>query len=213
MFKKILIGTLATLVLGAASVSAYNAASETTVVSAEETQNENFISALVHNIVQSQTKEQTQTTSQFGNQNGTQGQGQGQQGAGGSGYRGGRNENWTSGSGSSAAAQVSIHGTLTDIGLAAVTFTADDGQSITVNLNPAALGLTLNVGDGMTVSGNWFDETTFTPMHVTLDATGETFSLNMGAGSGGATQGQGGQGQGGQGQGGQGGGRNGGGHQ
>lgn len=212
MLKKILIGTLATFVLGAASVSAYNAVSETTIVSAEESENENFISALVNNIVQSQTEEQTRTTSQFSSQNGTQGQGQQasgetgvSQGQQGSGYRGGRNADWTSGSGSNAAAQVSIHGTLTDIGLATLTFTADDGQNITVNIDAATLGLTLNVGDGMTVSGNWLDETTFTPMHVSLDATGEVFSLNMDTGSsGGATQRQGG---------GQGGGGNGGGHQ
>ena len=212
MFKKILIGTLATFVLGAASVSAYNAASETTVVSAEETgtESQSFIAGLVESIVNAQTADQTQT--QYGNQ-GSQGQGygqqtdgasqgQGQQSAGGSGYRGGRNADWTAGSGVNGATQVSIHGTLTDIGLGTVTFTSDDGQAITVNLDPAVYGLTLNVGDGVTVSGNWLDEITFTPMHVTLDATGETFSLNMGAGSGGTAQGQGGQGGGGNGGGG-----------
>ena len=204
MFKKIIIGTLATFVIGAASVSAYNAVSETTVVSAEENQSESFIAGLVDDIVQSQTAEQIKEVFQLGDPSQTQaqnygqvnnqtgaGQGQGQQGAGGSGYRGGRNEEWTTGSGNNAATLVNIHGTLTDVGLATVTFTSDDGQVVTVNVDPAALGLTLNVGDDVTISGNWLDEATFTPMHITLDTTGETFSLNMGAGSGGQPRGQG----------------------
>lgn len=73
------------------------------------------------------------------------------------------------------------HGTVTAVAAPGFTMLTDDGQTITVELGNqnylAELGLVLNVGDQVTVKGFVDVNGGFAAGEITLDATGQTFTL------------------------------------
>lgn len=194
MLKKILISIFATLIVGAASVSAYNTATTPTVVSAQivETEEEPIPT-------EAQTEEEVQIQESFAldaqPEPQTQVYGQNYSENSGDGYRG---------SGNNGVSQTTIHGTLVDIGFATVTLTTDAGDTLTVALDAATLGITLLPGDGITLSGFWSLDETFTVGQITLDSTGQTYTINGNDGKNGAGYRGGGSGGGGNGGGGKG---------
>ena len=116
----------------------------------------------------------------------------------------------------------SLHGVVGEVQASEFQFLVDDGQNITVILRNDRflenIGLALQVGDQVLVSGFWEGVNTLSAGTISFDATGETFMLRdelnqpvdpqpvsaVDGDESTAMQGQGGQGQGGQGQGGQG---------
>jgi len=190
MLKKILISTFATLIVGAASVSAYNNATSPTTVSAQSTEE-----ITAQNTTQNTTQERVSA-----GQSQSQGQGYGQdtapedgqvQSQGGGGYRGGRGDtdtmrgnNAESASLNPDAEQTTLHGIVTQIEPALVTLSTDEGNSITISLDVATLGIPLTLNDSITLSGHWNLDGTFAAGQITLDATGETYPINGNGNSG-----------------------------
>ena len=211
MLKQIIAGVLSTVVVGAVGVSAYNTSTATNVAAqavetAEATApsiaQESFQveSSEVQGDVYAQSEEQglaqTETQNEYQNEYQTQGQGQGQEGASesnGNGYQGGRNETAddtrSSGTGydsqNAGMEQATVHGFVTGSELATVTLTTDAGETLSVFLDTATLGITLLPNDGITLGGYWNPDSSFTVGQITLDVTGETFAVSGNGGSSG----------------------------
>lgn len=196
MFKKILTGTLATLVIGAASVSAYNSATTTINASAQTAEAQEQVTAQeTFTLGQSQRAEpQGQAygqSNEFGLLTQSTGQGQVQAQGGGNGYQGGRNADAgaTRGRGQGTDAQntgmgqVVVHGIVTESELASVTLTTDAGETLTASLDAATLGITLLPSNGVTFGGYWNLDGTLAVRQITLDATGETYAVNGNGGN------------------------------
>ncbi len=169
MLKKIAIAALSTVVLGAVGMSAYNSVAGETAPSA----------AVI---------EESQIAPAFG---AGQGYGNGPvsasgQGQGGKGYHGGRTD-WTPGAGdgtpnpqANVSEWLTLQGTVSNFTLTSFVLEADEGL-IPVQLGNSYfvenLGLTLQPGDRVTVTGFWESPEQFTARQVTLDATGQIFVL------------------------------------
>ena len=188
MLKKILIGTFATLIVGAASVSAYNSASTPSTVSAQTTEE-----IAAQNTPQERVSmEQSQPQGQGYEQTTAPEDGQVQsQGGGGNGYRRGQGDSSTVRGNKAESAslnldieQTTLHGIVTQIEPALVTLNTDSGESISIPLDAATLGIPLALNDSITLNGHWNLDGTFTAGQLTLDATGETYPINGNGNSG-----------------------------
>ena len=197
MFKKILITIFATLIVGAASVSAYNSATTPTTalaqgaeVEVQSTTQDSFVIGQSQSQGQSNGQANEQGIAQ-GNEQVQQGQAQGQ--GDGNGYQGGRNEtaDSTRGNGggydsqSVGMEQATLHGIITGTELASLTLTTDAGDILTVPLDSFTLGITLLPGEGVTLGGFWNLDGIFTVGLITLDSTGETYAINSSGGQSG----------------------------
>ena len=191
MFKKILISIFATLIIGAASVSAYNNAVAPTPVLAQSAEVE-VQSTRQDSFTVEQSQSQGQSYGQISEQGivpddeqAQQGQSQGQ--GGGNGYQGGRNEiaDSTRGGQSVGMEVITLHGTVIGSELASLTLTTDAGDILTVPLDSLALGITLLPGEGVTLGGYWNLDGIFTAGQITLDATGDTYAISDNGGNGG----------------------------
>jgi len=100
--------------------------------------------------------------------------------------QGGRGKRWQGGangaqSGSSIVELETVHGVITEYFPPTFTLITDDGQALPAeigNINYLTnIGLNLQDGETITVSGFWNTNGSFSIVELTLDATGETFSL------------------------------------
>ena len=182
MLKKILISTFAMLIVGAASVSAYNGATNPSTTSEQNTE-----PALQNTSQERVTAGQSQSQGQGYGQNTApeDGQIQSQGQGGGNGYRGGRGDadtargnNPESASQNIDAEQTTLHGIVTQIEPALVTLTLDSGESLSVPLDAATLGIPLSINDSVTLSGHVNIDGTFSVGQFTLDTSGQTYSIN-----------------------------------
>lgn len=193
MIKKILIGVLAAVVIGAAGVSAYNVlAGESAVKAASPAPNgaqAGYGQAGQGTAYRTPLAQQNpaQGTGLAGaNAQGQQDRGNGSRG-GGNGRRQGQNGN----GGQSAYATpnpqngfteaLSFHGTISAYNPPTFTLLTDDGQSINAQLGNqsyvANLGLTLSNGDSVSISGYWDTSGAFAVQQITLDSSGQTYLL------------------------------------
>jgi len=155
MFKKILIGALAAIVITAIGFSVYNVLAKGTNQSASAP------------VATQPPVEQGQQGSGLGQQQG-QGQGKGQ----GSGIPNSQNglTEWTT-----------VQGVVSNYAAPNFTLTTADGQVLAIqlgNLNYVnSLGLIMKDGDSITLTGFYDPSGAFAVGTLTLDATGQTFTL------------------------------------
>ncbi len=173
MFKKLLIGALSTVVIGAVGASAYNTAVPQTATTA------------------AQNTAQVEYRAEQGSGQGQEVvQGQGAQGA--NGYHGGQ-EDWAPDNTDTGAPnpQASVGELLTMQGIVAqldattlVIDTPDGPLSIQLGNSyyVESLGLDPEIGESVTVTGFWETADQFTAQQITLDASGETFLLRESTG-------------------------------
>ncbi|MEN8171502.1 MAG: hypothetical protein ABFS03_01335 [Chloroflexota bacterium] len=223
MFKKILITTLSTVIVGAAGTSAYNAV----VTQKAETGRENIpavsLEVTAPETAAEKTLEGTSPTDAsglgsenqfFGGQNDALNDGQGYQGTGnqgngnqgidsqgngnqdidsqgngnrGNGKGGNGNRGANRGGGENADPQnglvewVTFHGTVSDYAAPYFTLTNDDGQTLPAQLGDLGfvegLGLYLEDGDVVSLTGYWDASGGFAVGIITLDETGQSFTL------------------------------------
>lgn len=190
MIKKMLIGVLAAIVIVAVGVSAYNVlAGESAASTASSGAQAGYGQA--GRSAASGTQPGQLPSAQGLGQAGTNAQGQP---AGGNGWRGGGNgrrqgQNGNGGQSTYATPNpqngfteaLSFHGTISAYNPPTFTLVTDDGQSINAQLGNqsyiASLGLTLNNGDSVTISGYWDTSGAFAVQQITLDSSGQTYLL------------------------------------
>lgn len=113
--------------------------------------------------------------------------GQGSQGRGGNGQGGGRGQGRQGGGSGVPNPQngltewVTLNGVVSSFAAPNLTLATDDGQTITVQLGSASyvssIGLSLNEGDAVTLTGFYETDGTFAVGSITITATGQTFTL------------------------------------
>ncbi|MBE9524498.1 MAG: hypothetical protein IMY76_05330 [Chloroflexi bacterium] len=206
MFKKILITVLSTVVVGAVGTSTYNAFAnpnldaEVESIPDESTEINSSDFAPVKEVnSEEQGSDLTALDSEaqfFGNQGDALNQGQGQdtqgQGTQGQGNRGngkGGNGNRGASRGNDANANpqngliewITLHGTVSNYSAPYFTLISDDGEMISAQLGDLVfveeLGLTLQDGDKVSITGYWDASSGFAVGTITLDASGESFRL------------------------------------
>ncbi len=202
MVKNVLIGIFATLIVGAAGVSAYNVATEPTPVSAKTTE-DTFSPASqrddaavaqaepvpadgtgneqnVRNLAGDSAAPIYQTpngTEEHGNRGG-QGGGSAEHGNGG-GHNGGMEF-------------ITLHGIVTASDTSFVSILTDDGNALTFPMDSATVGFRLQPGEGVLLTGMWRGEGFFKAKEITVDSTGATYFLRGQRGEGGGGGGKGG---------------------
>ncbi len=160
MLKKIIIGILAVLVITAAAVSAYNVWASPAQAAQERTSNINVQPAV-----------------QPGQGNGNGG-GYGKHGRN---ANSNNNVNATPNPQNGMTELLTFSGTVSNYAAPVFTLTTSDGKTINAqlgNLNYlSSLGLSLTNGEAVTVTGFWDASGSFAVQQITLNSSGQTFSL------------------------------------
>ncbi len=199
MIKKILITVLSTAIVGAVGASTYNtvikpnldAEVESLPVGSTEMTASEMIPAEEATSDQ-QPADQVALDSEiqlFGNQGNTLNQGQESQGQGNRGNGKGGNGNRGASRGNNVNANpqngliewITFHGTVSEYSAPYFTLINDDGEMIPAQLGDLVfvegLGLYLQDGDRVSITGYWDASGGFAVGMITLDATGQSFTL------------------------------------
>jgi hypothetical protein len=204
MVKKVLIAIFATLIVGAAGVSAYNTATAPTPVSAQDEEEVASLTTQQNNAALSQSEVSSSSENaerspltddsssatpmvaapQIANTDGEERHG----GQGGAESEHGNNANRGGGSGEFTT----LHGVVTASDASFVSVVTDEGGALTFPLDSASVGISLQPGDGVLLTGMWRGEGFFKAKQLTLDSTGATYFLRGNGGGGGGKGGGGG---------------------
>jgi len=228
MFKKILITTLSTVIVGAVGTSAYNAAvtpkPETEIANIPAPSSEIITPNMAADAVVEETDSepldqnqwqgnqgqdtqwqgsqeqgtqelnnqgqgnqwqgsQEQSTQELNNQGqGNQGNGRGGNGKGGNGNRGANQGSSTNADPQNGMVEwVTLHGTVSNYTVPYFTLTSDMGQTLTAQLGDLGfveeIGFSLQDGDSVIITGYWDASSGFAVGTITLDETGQSFTL------------------------------------
>jgi len=192
MVKKVLISIFATLIVGAAGVSAYNTATAPTPVSAQDAEetapllsqdspapSRDNSTANLPDVTENPSAAVPpipDSTEEHGNHNGQGGAGS-EHGNGGGGNHGAN--------GGGGMEFITLHGIVTASDTSFVSVVTDEGEALTFPMNAATVGFTLQPGEGVLMTGMWRGEGFFKAKEITLDSTGATYFLRGNGGGGG----------------------------
>lgn len=205
MFKKILIGALSTIVIGAAGAGAYNAQvntqTEAQIAVQEQVQVQQQVQVAqtqgvaAQNAYGVQAGEQAanaqsnaySTQSQVGQYGGpdwanqVDAAGSPVSGRGGNQARGGGSYTGVPNPQATPPEWLTVHGVISEVTLTDFALLTDAGELLRVDKGNQyyleSLGLSLEAGDAVLVTGYWMDETMFVAGSITLDETGVVYIL------------------------------------